>query len=138
AEGDDLNLQELEDVASLNLRENLGLPMFAEALDAIKTASIRWANWQDRLDKVRDDAITLGHPLLIADTLAGRVTTFARVLMLRQIRAVAQGADRTPPLDLVKSLIDEGAHAIEVYRFAGSVEGEVRVKLVVADLHELI
>src|SRR4029077_21081530 len=70
--------------------------------------------------------------------LAARITAFASVLMLQRLDSIGRRADEKPPRKIVDQLIEEGEQAIAIYKVAGSVEGEVRVKLLVADLHDVV
>jgi hypothetical protein len=135
AEGDDLNTQFLEDRARIAMRENMGFSAATMATDAATKAAERWAEWEKHASALRDQAIELGHPLLIADTIAARLRLYMSFLLRRRMNALTQGTDEKPPRTIVDELTEDATQAIEVYRLAGSLSGEFQVKMLLADLH---
>lgn len=135
ADGDDLNTQFIEDLARIGMRENMGYSASSMAADAAKKGADRWAEWEKRAAKLRDEAVEAGHPLLIADTMTARIRLFVTFLLLRRMNALAQEADQKPAKPLVDGLVEDAKHAIEVYQMAGSLSGEFQVKMLLADLH---
>ncbi len=138
AEGDDLNGQMIEAGGRIGIRAHAGLPVAHMANKAAEAGAAGWKDWQEKARKLHDDAADLGHPLLLADAIAARITTFASVLILKRLDSIGRGADEKPQRDIIDQLIKEAEQAIAIYKVAGSVEGEVRVKLLVADLHDVV
>lgn len=135
ADGDDLNTQFIEDLARIDMRENMGFSANSMAAEAATKGADRWSQWDKRAAKLRDEAVEAGHPLLIADSMTARIRLYVTFLLLRQMNALAKGADQKPAKPLVDGLIEDAKQAIEVYRLAGSLSGEFQVKMLLADLH---
>ena len=137
AEGDDLNSRLIEATSFLNFRYEASLLTASMSHQATQDAANRLAEWKVKCGPIRDQAVELGHPLLIADAIAARVTVLTCVLIGLRLASIGRGTDELPPRQFVDELLTEAAQAIQVYGLAGAVEGEVRVKLLVADLHDL-
>jgi len=135
AEGDDLNTQLLEDATRVALREDMGFSANSMAAITAKDTAGRWADWDRRAAKLRDEALEAGHPLLIADAMTARINLYVSSLLLNRMLAISKGADHKPAQPIVDGLIEGAKQAIEVYRLAGSLSGEFQVKLRLADLH---
>jgi hypothetical protein len=138
AESDDIIAQVIESTGQINIRQEAGLPTAGMASQMMEDLEPRWVEWKRQSRQLRDEAIELKHPLLVADSMADRVTAFACVFGIRRLNSVLRGRDEMPLRALIDELIVEAEKAIEVYRTAGSVQGEFRVRLQVADLHELV
>jgi hypothetical protein len=137
AEGDDLNTQFLEDRARVAMRENMGFSAAAMAADAANAIAHRWAEWEKRASTLRDQAIDLGHPLLIADSMTARLRLYVSFFLRHRMNALTQGIDEEVPKALVNELEEDAAQAMEVCRLAGSLSGELEVKMLLADLNSV-
>lgn len=137
AEGDDLNAQFIEDLAKIGMRQNMGYSSGAMAAAAAKQGEERWAEWEQRAAKLRDDAGEAGHSLLIADAITARVTLYVTFLLLGRMNSLGQGADNKPAGPIVDGLSREAETAITLYRMAGSLSGEFQVKMLLAELHHV-
>lgn len=135
-EGNDLNTQWIQAGSRITMRNDLGLETADLASNTAESAKKVWAAWQERAQQIQTDAVELGHPLLIADAIAARAGQYAALLFLGRLDSVMRGKAVTAPPAIVAELVKDADIAVSVYAAAGSIEGEVRVKLLVAELYE--
>lgn len=136
AEGDDLNTQMIDDSGQVAMRQGMGMPTQSMARQAADDAIRRWNEWKAKADSILSDAVALEHPVLIADALSVRVTQHVSMLILERLNAIGQGNDQPPPQPVVEQLIRDAEQAIDVYKTAGNIEGELRLKMLEADLYD--
>ena len=136
SEGDDLSAALIDDLSRITLRESMGHSAASMTASAAKETSDRWEAWEERAAKLREDAVEVGHPLLTADVSVARVTAHVVAFGVRCLIAAGGGDDSVPPQAAVDALVAEAEVAAEVYRVAGSLEGEFRAKLLLADLYD--
>jgi hypothetical protein len=137
AEGDDLNTQFLEDLSRIGLRENMGFSAESMTVSVAQDTAARWTAWQRQAAALREEAVEVGHPLLIADAIVARARLFVSHLLLRRMNSIAQGGDEKPSQKIVDELKRDIEEAVEIYQFAGNLSGEYHIKMLLADLYEV-
>jgi hypothetical protein len=136
AEGDDLSAQLIENLSLIQTREAMGYATEQTRRQAAEVMKRTWEQWQESAGRILDEAAELGHPLLTADALAARVAALVGVLQMQRLDAVANGTRGELPEPTLHGLMGDAQRALEIYARAGSVEGETRAKLLLADLFE--
>lgn len=137
AEGDDLAARFIERAVSCQARHEMGYPVgeFVKATNA--ELLDEWEKWEARAQTVIRDAVSEGHPLLIADAIATRVTIYVGTLLISRMQAAGSNDTWNPDRDRIHTLMSEAEVALSIYKTAGNLEGETRAKLLLSDLFEL-
>jgi hypothetical protein len=133
AEGDDLIGRFTHEVMLMRARLNMGLPFANAAREAQRTAAADWERWEKEAQKLIREADAEKHPLLVAEAMTVRLTLYHGTLACRRMEAFVTGATWEPPVAICENLGREVEWAMEVFRRAGSLEGETRAKLLLAD-----
>jgi hypothetical protein len=96
------------------------------------------AKWDEQAVAVLNDAIELGSPYLIADAMLTRGNVSHGVLTNQKTLSLMFGQPITLSKEFIQNNIDNARHAIEVFNQADNLEGELRAKMLIADLYDLI
>jgi hypothetical protein len=137
AEGDDLSAELLESSARVGMRADMGFTPGRLANEVVETITRQWGEWENRLAKLHQDAVNVGHPLLVADALTAKVSCHVTLAVTCQMIAMTRGLEQKPDQSHIGLLMRDGHQAIEVYRHAGNLAGEFQVKLLLADLQAI-
>ncbi len=138
AEGDDLSAQCIENLSLTQSSKDMGYSAEQLRRQAVKKMEHTWDTWQKSTWVVLQEAEEIGHPLLIADTLTSRVVSLIVVTQMQRFHALANSANWEPQEQLLHALMNEADRARLICTQAGSVEGEARAKLLLADLYEIL
>jgi tetratricopeptide (TPR) repeat protein len=103
-------------------------------LDA-QREQISW--WEQEMEQALREAVELGHPLLLADAILVRSSVAFQVHNNTQSIGVMFGRRQEVPQDQIQMLIENIGKAVEIFSKAGQLEGELRAKMLIADLYEL-
>jgi hypothetical protein len=137
AEGDDLSAQLIENLGLIQTREAMGYATGQTRRQAADLMKRNWDQWQQSAGRVLDEAAELGHPLLTADGLAARVSALLGVLQMQRLDAAANSTRWELPEQTLHGLMGDAERALQFYSQAGSIEGQTRAKLLLADLFEM-
>lgn len=138
AEGDDLSAQQIENLSLIQSRQDMGYSTEQLRRQAASKMEHTWDTWQKNTGVVLQEAEEIGHPLLIADTLTSRVVSLLGVIQIQRCHALAYSASWEPHEQSLYALMNEADRARLICTQAGSVEGEARTKLLLADLYEIL
>lgn len=115
------------------------VPLDAQISD-LRIAFQRFEEWSKETDELIQDAISIGHPIFVADALA----TKAFISLMGLISKIAfmelegisdeQGSIQNDAL----SILDICDRAWKIYKQANMLEGEVRTQLVMAQVFEIM
>jgi hypothetical protein len=136
AEGDELVVVLLHELVYARMRHGTQLPTGRRALDGARRMHQLLDQWRRQSDQAVQDAIGQSHPILIGDARAARVTVSCALLLQMQLNAISNEQPFSPPPEMFAGLISEAEAACDVYAAAGAFEGELRAKLLIADLLE--
>jgi hypothetical protein len=135
AEGGQLGTFFIQQLFNLKIQE--GLKRKPDAKAVMQKLAVQVANWEISASKALGEAEAESHPLLIAFALDTRATI--RILILSNLRLFNSFSNIQ--LAIPETLLSETAkdmeRAIEIYVQAGHLEGELRTKMLLADLHLL-
>jgi hypothetical protein len=135
-EGDELVVVLLHELVYARMRHETELPTGRRALDGARQMHRLLDQWKRQSDQAVQDAIRQSHPILIGDARAARVTVSCALLLQMQLNAISNEQPFSPPPEMIARLIAEAKVARDVYSAAGALEGELRAKLLIADLLE--
>ena len=138
AEGDALIGRFTEESTQLEARRNMGFPTNDVAQKMGSDIPRAWAEWENSARSCIDDAVTEGHPLLLADAMTARASVYQAFILTKRMQAAASQATWQPPQDHIRTLMEEAERATAIYRQAGNLEGETRSKLLLADLFDAL
>jgi hypothetical protein len=121
AEGDELVVVLLHELVYAQMRHETDLPTGGRAIDGARRVQ---------------QMLAQTHPILIGDARSARVTVSCALLLQMQLNAISNGEPFAPPQTMFGGLIAEATAARDIYTAAGALEGELRAKLLIADLLE--
>lgn len=125
------------------LIENTGVAMSLRAgrapnIPAMLEAQQRqMTRWDREMGDVLREAVELGHPLLLADAILVRSNILFQVYNNTQSVGLMLGRRQEVPQDQIQQLAESVGRAGEIFSKAGQLEGELRAKMLTADLYEL-
>lgn len=94
--------------------------------------------WEEKMVSLINDAIRVGHPNLIAQTILQRAIASFHYLTAQRSFGLLFNLPIEIPAEIVKPLIDEVSTASHIYSQANQLEGELRAEMAKADFLELI
>jgi hypothetical protein len=136
AEGNHLVITFLREVGEARLAVELGRPVNLAKMAEDFTGRI--GEWEKEIDKALRDAMEIGHPLLSADTIVLKCFIAFNVLTNRRSIALLYGHYVEVGEGEVQGFISALNTAYEAYEKAGQLEGQLRAKMLIADLYELV
>jgi hypothetical protein len=95
-------------------------------------------DWEAKAACVIKDAIASGSPSLVAAAIITRGQFVCSVLANQLILFSLHGRPIVLPQAIAQEHIDEAFQAIETFKKAGNLEAELRSKMLLADLYELV
>lgn len=132
SEGHQSLLTSLDELQRARLRQELKQDVDIIAL--LKAHQARWADWERSADAMLQHAISLKNPLLVADALAVRLIT--RIANLMHIRLLTPifGISTDLPEEILLIPKRDAEQAMAIYSAADQLEGELRVRIALAEL----
>lgn len=136
AEGSQVGAHFIQQLFRLKMREGLKLATDAKTVRHRLMAQV--LDWERSINDVLLEAEAEKHPLLIAFALDTRATI--RVLLLSNIRIfnTFSNISSPPPEVLFTETTNDVERAMGIYVRAGHLEGELRSKMLRADIHLLV
>jgi hypothetical protein len=136
AEADDLTGQFTSGAMHVQARQAMGFPAHQDDWQSGLSLAAEWDRWNRDVEAVLREAEAEMHPLLVAEAITVRLTGHHAFWATARMLAAATGT-KWEPKPLFEQLAGEAGRAIEIFRRAGSVEGETRAKLLFADFRYL-
>lgn len=135
AEGGRLAGYFFHELFRIKMREGLRLPTDIQGL--IQKLIRQWNEWERSLNDALQEAEAEGHPLLIAFALVSRATI--RITLLSIIRFFISYSEIqvSMPKVIWHETISDIERSMNIYVRVGHLEGELRTKMLRADLHLL-
>jgi hypothetical protein len=137
AEGDDLVGKFMDGAMRVRVRRDMGLRVDEVDRRTARDVDAAWRTWDGHARGLVQEAERERHPLLLAEAITARLTVYQNFLDTQRMVAFANNAAWEPDVDLCAALAREVEQAMEVFHRAGSLEGETRAKLVLADFRYL-
>jgi hypothetical protein len=138
AAGEELGSQFTENLAFLQARHNMRYPVDENITEIASTTKHRWKEWDDTAVAVIKEAVDLGNPILVAHAMTARLSVHQGLSHFQRMEAIGSGRKWEPQAAIVYTLMRDAEQAMKVYQQAGSREGEVRAKLLLADLFDTV
>jgi hypothetical protein len=136
AEGEALTDRFSEGFAQLQARLGMGIPAYGAARWASASIAKLWEEWDQGARGCIEDAAKERHPLLLADAMTARASVYQALVLTHRMHAAATETAWDPPESVIRVMMEQVERAMEVYRAAGNMEGEMRAKLLLADLFD--
>jgi hypothetical protein len=136
AEADELTGKFTTGAMRVQARQDAGFPAHEADWNAGLIVVAEWDQWNRDAGALFREAEAEGHPLLIAEAITTRLTGHHAFWDSARMLAAATGA-KWEPKPIFGQLAGEAERAMEIFRLAGSLEGEIRAKLLLADFRYL-
>lgn len=135
AEGGQMAAHVLQELFSIKIRQGLSLPIDVQGL--MQKLMEQYKDWELSLNNTLQEVEVENHPLLIAFALDTRSTI--RVTILSNIRLFVCYTEIpvTMPEVLFRETMNDIKRSMNIYIRVGHLEGELRTKMLLADLHLL-
>lgn len=132
SEGHQSLLTSLDETHSAQLRQ--ALKQDVDIIGLLGAHQRRWSDWERRSEELVQHAISLNNPLLVADALAVRVIIRIAHLMHITLLTPLLGVPATLPADVQLFPRQDAEQSIAIYSTADQPEGEMRVRIALAEL----
>jgi hypothetical protein len=136
AEADELTGKFTTGAMHVRARQEMGFPAHEADWHTGLSVAAEWQRWDRDAEALVREAEVEMHPLLIAEAITARLTGLHAFWASARMLAAAAGT-KWEPNPLFEKLAGEVERAKEIFRRAGSLEGETRAKLLLADFHYL-
>ena len=134
--GQHMLLTFVRDVADARIRLEMRRPTNLREL--FHSHAIAISEWDKQAQAVLKDAIDLGNPFLIATAMVTRGNTSYGILNDQKILALMFDKKSEFSPEFIQSNIDNANHAVTVFSQAENLEGELRARMLLADIYDLI
>ena len=114
----------------------MGIPAENVARQTRTRLTQLWEDWENRIEACITEATDEGQPLLLADAITAKASVYQAVLLTQRMHATTTEAAWQPPEDMIRATMEEVDRVMSIYKLAGNVEGETRVKMLLADLFD--
>jgi hypothetical protein len=136
AEGHQFVLGSLREMGDSRIRLAAGLMTDFHSMFSSQAA--RLAKWEEQAVALLKDAIDMGNPFLVANAMLTRGNVSHGVLNNQKLLSVMFGQPVRFSEEFIQNNIDNAQFALETFSQAGNLEGELRAKMLLADLYDLI
>jgi hypothetical protein len=135
AEGGQLAARFFNELFRIKIREGLSLP--TDTKGRMEKLMEQWGEWERPLSDALLEAEDERHPSLISFALDSRAAV--RVTLLSSIKLFISYSQITVPMPevLLRETTEDIVRSMKIYLRAGHLEGELRTKMLLADLHLL-
>jgi tetratricopeptide (TPR) repeat protein len=131
-EGQQSFMESMAEFQEANLRQALGRDFDLDA--ALRSQRDRWDQWERAVEVVLRDAEATNNPLVIADALATRGTIRLAYLTNCRLLGPTFNLPVVLPEEIFAPPLSDADKAINIYKQAEQLEGELRASLLRADL----
>jgi hypothetical protein len=123
----------------IQMRLGMGLtPDLEQVRAAFRADREHTDRWERAADDAVREAVAQQHPLLFGEALLVRVMVRLFVIGDRRVTVLALGREPSPvPDNAVHPLMADAEEAMKIFAQAGNLEGELRARMLLADLFEL-
>jgi len=135
AEGGQVVASTVHELFRIQIRARLRVPVDMSKTFAMLQTS--WATWQKKLFDALDDCNSLGNPLLIAFALDSLAMIETVCLMSVHLFGMQHGWSRALPAEPIEMARTHAEQSREIFKQANHLEGELRSKMIIADLFVL-
>lgn len=132
SEGHQSLLTSLDETHSAQLRQ--ALKQDVDIIGLLGAHQRRWSDWEHRSEELLQQAVGLNNPLLVADALGVRVIIRIAHLMHITLLTPLLGVPTKLPADVLLFPRQDAEQAIAIYSSADQLEGEMRVRIALAEL----
>jgi hypothetical protein len=137
AEGEDLSARFIERTMACQARSEMGYEVTEFVKEADAESLKEWQEWEEKAQSAIRDAIGEGHPLLISDAITMRATIYVGTMILSRMQTAGNDQKWEVNESKIYHLMSEIESALNIYKYAGNLEGATRANLLLADLFEL-
>jgi hypothetical protein len=121
------------------MRHAMGLPPDVHQVrDAFQIDREHTQRWEREVEEALQQAVAQQHPLLLGEALLVRV--LVRLVLISDRSAAIIFSGRSPPQvpeAVIHPLMNDAEQAIRIFARAGNLEGELRARMLLADLSDL-
>jgi len=104
----------------------------------VRNALTRIVEWEREIERVIAQANQFGIPVLIAEALRTRLVGRSAIIHGMKFAADRLKIGAAPTLADIELLLKDANSAVECYRIAQHLEGELSVRMAIADLYEML
>jgi hypothetical protein len=137
AEGDDLSLKFIENSGLCRVRGKMGFDARELYMTFKDDMEKSWREWAAKAQELISDSTVERHPILIADAITMRLAVLVNMLLYSQQQSASGNEAWKPDEGILPAFQQEAICACDIYRTAGTLEGETRARLLLVDLLEL-
>ncbi len=127
----------LHELTLIQMRKALGIPLTKAFKMRMERAIEFWKGWEQSANVALYDANKLGHPILIGDALLTLVGGKIDVLRHQWLDSQFSKSPFRVRQDVLGALMRHTHQAIKIFKEAGTLEAELRGKMILADLLDL-
>jgi hypothetical protein len=136
AEGHQFIRVSLREMGDSRIRLAAGLMTDFPSMFSLQAA--RLAKWEEQAVALLRDAIDMGNPFLVANAMLTRGNIAHGVLTNQKMLSVMFGQPVRLSEEFIQNNIGNAQLALETFSLAGNLEGELRARMLLADLYDLI
>lgn len=134
AEGHLQVIESMQFFSQMNLRLHLGTLRLYQFWQMQQSQTRGRTVWLQEIEAAIQAAQKLRNPLLIGNALTIKAMVKIGMLMAQRSFLLRNEQDVACPEDVLQAMMREVTHAIEIYKQAGQLEGELRAHLLLANL----
>jgi hypothetical protein len=136
AEAEELTGKFTTGAMHVRARQDMGFPAHEADWHAGLNIAAEWDRWHRDAEALVREAEAEMHPLLVAEAITARLTGVHAFWASARMLKAGSGA-KWEPKAIFGQLAGQAEQAMEIFRRAGSLEGETRAKLLLADFRYL-
>lgn len=122
----------------MKIRSRVGLDEYGTLAPAIRTHIEAVVAWVNEVSSVVNEAVKAGHMLFVAEGLRIRAQGLIWQARQQKMLDMAHGETYTAPSELVGQLRQDCEKAARAFQQIDILEGELRARLLMADVHDLV
>ena len=136
AEGHEFVLDSMREIAESRMKIDIGRVPDLRAM--FRGQAARLQKWDEMSVAVLKDSIEVGNPYVVADAMLTRGNISYSVMSNQKASSVMFGQTFTLDETYVQNNIHNAMQALKLFSQASNLEGELRAKMLIADLCELM
>ncbi|HKQ05599.1 MAG TPA: DUF4365 domain-containing protein [Blastocatellia bacterium] len=130
-EGSQLSIRSLQEMFLGRGPEDSGRREIRGALQSLEDL---WPRWEEEALALTRQAVASGHPFVIASALSTHASIITERLECIERANILLGGTFSIPAQSIELAIKKAVRALNIYLRAGALDGELRCKLLIADL----
>lgn len=135
AEGHQIILLTMRVLGEARIKQSLG--RFSRYESVVQTHAERLRSWQLDIDQILKDAVTQAHPFLLATAVQVQVT-IAVHYVTNQYRLNQDVLNSSNSISVLTGALENAETALGISLKAKNLESELRSKILIADIYELL